>query len=161
MSSSKPRSDAQRLLACAIRYAGRGVRSSHQVRAYLTRLGTASGAVARILTACRARGLVDDLACARLRADDLARRGYARAAIFAKLSGQGLAEQDIAAAARGLGDDAARAREVAQTHLRRSGRRASRAGPQRVARVLASRGFDADLIEQILADSGDRSHAER
>ena len=161
MSSSKPRSDAERLLASAIRYAGTGVRSGQQVRAYLQRAGAAVGTAERIVAACRVRGLVDDRACARLKAEHLARRGYAWAAIRVKLSAQGLTDGDIASAGRVLGtaaDDAARARGVAASYRRRTPRPTA----QRITRALASRGFDADLIEHIVADScgSSASHAE-
>ena len=162
MSSSKPRNDAeQRLLASAIRYAGTGVRSSRQVLALLRRAGASSREAQRLVAACRARGLVDDRASTRLWAEQWARRGYAWSAIRVKLSGKGFADGDIVAAARHLGttaDDAARAREVAAS----SRRRVPRATAQRLARLLASRGFDADLIEHVVAEScgSPASHAE-
>ena len=161
MSSSKPRNDPARLLAAAIRYTSTGVRSSQQVRATLRRAGAASGTAERIVAACRVRGLVDDRACARLRAEHLARRGYAWAAIRSTLSTQGLTDGDIASAGRVLGtaaDDAARARGVAASYHRRT----PRPTVQRITRALAARGFDADLIEHVVADScgSSVSHAE-
>ena len=162
MSSSKPRSsDADRLLASAIRYAGTGVRSSRQVLAALRRAGASAREAQRLVAACRVRGLVDDRACARLRAEHLARRGYAWAAIRATLSAQGLTDGDIASAGHALGtaaEDAARARDVAASYHRRIPRPTA----QRLARRLASRGFDADLIERVVAESCgvSASHAE-
>ena len=168
MSSSKreakPTAD---VLSLAVRYTRARVRSVHEVSSYLQRRGVSRETATRVVTACQARGLVDDRACACLWADHWARRGYAWAAIRLKLSAKGLEDEAIDHAANGLegaSDDAARARLVAETYLSRRhvspdrrARRLSRSMAPHVAgglaRTLAARGFDADLIERILNES--------
>ena len=137
------------------------MRSAHEVRAYLLRRGAAPEAAARALTACRAQGLIDDAACARLWADHWARRGYAAAAIRAKLSEKGLDARTIDRAVDDLvpsTDDAARARALLDRRLER----APRASRPALARLLTARGFDPDVTEQVLdASLGPApSHAE-
>ena len=163
MSSSKPGSERDRTLAATLRYARSGVRSAAEVRAFLRRRGVAPGTMARLMTACRAHGSLDDRACARLWAGHWARRGYAGAAIAQRLAAKGLGAHTIDVAlshlARESPDDA-RARLLADSYLRRqpgaprrgrSWRAPRRAG--RLARALASRGFDSDVIERVLGES--------
>jgi len=153
MSSSKPESKPDRLSAAAARYARTGVRSAREALAYLRRAGASPTLAARLVAQCRARGLVDDRACARLVAEHWARRGYAWSAIRTKLLDKGLDDDAIARAAAQVGaerTDQERARAVSTSVLRRTRGRVLRAGS--LARVLASRGFDEDLIEQILSE---------
>ena len=169
MSSSKPGTERHRTLAAALRYAQSGVHSAEEVRAYLRRRGVASTAIARIVAACREQGSVDDRACARLWAEHWARRGYAGAAIARRLSAKGLdahtIDVELNYLARGSPDDA-RARLLADSYLRRhSGspqRERSLPAPRRagrLARTLASRGFDSDVIERVLGESFDSPRA--
>ena len=156
MSSSKLEDDTSRALAAARRYVQAGVRSRHEVTTYLRRRGVTAETASRAIATLGARGLLDDRACARLWADQWARHGYASAAIRAKLAAKGLEEETIDHAITqlqmSLGDEA-RAREMVVRRARpRAGRRQERA---RVARTLASRGFDSDLIEQVLNESFD------
>ena len=128
------------------------VRSNEEVCAHLRRRGVSPRRAARALAACRARGLVDDRACARLWAEHWARQGYAWAAIRLKLSAKGLTDDAIRVAEQSMGrapDDAARARQVVVQRARRAGSR----GRLGLARALASRGFDADVIDRILTES--------
>ena len=157
MSSSRPSPDVASLLGWVSRSTRSGVRSTQQVAASLRRRGVAPEVVAQVVGACRRRGLLDDRACARLWADAWARKGYAWAAIRAKLAEKGLDEEAITQAGGRVGlaatsADEARARELLQ---RRIGRRP---GPTRAqaARLLAARGFDADLSERLLNDSFER-----
>ena len=175
MSSSKRASETRvvdavlqepvpRAVTLVARYAGAGVRSTQDVRDYLARRGVASPLAERVIAACQAQGLLDDAACARLWAEQWARRGYAWAAIQVKLAVKGLDRQAIHAAARHLGGargDAARARALL---AHRSGRTERRGGGAanapgeraRLARRLASRGFSPELIERVLdPPSGD------
>src|SRR3989338_4192951 len=150
-SSSLRRSDApEPALRRALQYAQRRVCSEQELLAYLARRGVAATAARRALRACRAHGLVDDRACARLWADEWARQGYAWSAIRERLSARGLPAEAISAAARTVGGpsgDAARAqRLVARVRKRRPG------APARLARQLAARGFDAELIERVLGE---------
>ena len=144
-SSSLRRSDApEPALRRALQYAQRRVCSGQELLAYLARRGVAATA------ARRAYGLVDDRACARLWADEWARQGYAWSAIRERLSARGLPADAVSAAARIVGGpsgDAARAqRLVARVRKRRPG------APARLARQLAARGFDAELIERVLGE---------
>lgn len=150
-----PAADAGRwwdVLALARRYAGRGVRSTQEVRTYLRRHGVPPAAIRDAIAACRAQGLLDDRACARLWTEHWARRGYAWAAIRLRLTAKGLTDDAIRMAERTMGrapDDLARAREVVTQRARRAGPRER----SRLARVLASRGFDADVISRVLTES--------
>ena len=159
----------------ARQYAQRGVRSIHDVRALLDRRGVPPETATRVVLECRARGMLDDAACARLWGEHWARRGYAWAAIRAKLFLKGLDEPSIRHAASMLGGatgDVARARLLAVQLARRSrrspgssdaasrmpaGRRGERA---RLARRLAARGFDSDVIERVVSERFDPIPAE-
>ena len=155
MSSSKPAAK-QALATKTLRYAQVGVRSTRDVLTYLERRGASRQITARILAECRALGLLNDRAAARLWAEQWARRGYAAAAIRLKLQAKGFDTQisdEAAARAGSASDDEARARLLVASSLRRQSSRPGRV--QRLARVLASRGFDPDLIERVLA----RPHA--
>ena len=141
-------------MAAALRYARAGVRSQREVLERLRRDGCAHGVVERALAECRRQGLVDDRACARLWAEHWARQGLAWAAIRLKLSAKGLGDRAVEEAAVSVGatpaDDEARANAVVARRLRVATVRLSRS---HLARVLASRGFDSDVIERILAAS--------
>lgn len=151
MSSSKLESN----LAGAIRYASTGVRSRQDVRAYLERRGAPRQTITRVLDTCSARGLLDDRACARLWAEHWARRGYASTAISQRLTEKALdaaaIEHAVHAMAR-TSDDEARAKAVVAGHL---GRRTVQPSRSRLARTLASRGFDPDVIERVLCEALD------
>ncbi len=156
ISSSRPGDDPHRLLAVATRYTQRGVRSTQDVLAHLRRAGASAGTAARVVVECRSRGIVDDRACAQLWADHWARRDYAWSAIRLKLSEKGLDAQTIDTAAHKLGNasqDEARARHAVTDAQRRSSSRSTPHQADRLARTLASRGFDSDLIERILNDT--------
>ena len=153
MSSSKPQDDASRALAAAVRYANRGVRSRREVAAHLRRRGWSSRAVAQAAARCAGGGFVDDRVGARLWAEQWARQGYAWAAIRVKLAAKGFSARAIEEAARGIAhpvDEAARARQLIATR-----RRSARDPRQRfrLARLLLSRGFYPELIEQVLGAS--------
>ena len=153
MSSSKLEDDLSCALACALRYVRAGVRSRHEVATYLRRRGVAAQTTSHTIATLAAHGLLDDRACARLWADQWARRGYASASIRIKLAAKGLDEETINHAITQLRiflDDEARARELAARYARP---RAGRLERVRVARRLASRGFDSGLIEQVLNES--------
>ena len=161
MSSSKPAADV--LATGALRYARVGVRSTRDVLTYLERRGASPNATARILADCRTLGLLDDQAAARLWAEQWARRGYASAAIRLKLQAKGFdarISDEAVTRAGSASDDEIRARLLVASSLRRQTARPGRS--QRLARVLASRGFDPDLIERVLASPPmDIRHAKR
>ena len=147
--------DVAPAVTLALRYVQAGVRSRQNVVTYLRRRGVAADSANRAVTALCTRGLLDDRTGARLWADHWARRGYARMAIRLKLAARGFDDEivDHAIARLGIsGDDEARAREVA---ARFGHARAGRSERTRAARTLAARGFDPDLIEQVLNESFD------
>ena len=158
-----------RALVAARRYLRARVRSAYELRSYLQHRGYPPEVVGRVIARCRADTLLDDRSCARLWADHWARQGYAWSAIHAKLSAKGLEEDAIQHAASRLriaADDRARARLVAAQGASRSTQRsdvrerarlceatASRQRSRaRLARRLASRGFEPDVIAQVLDD---------
>ena len=153
MSSSKAGDEFAHALAAALRYTRAGVRSTQEVLNYLHRRGVAPRLARRVIGEARARGVLDDHACARLWAEHWARRGYAWSAIRLRLCAKGLDEDAIEQAANQqerASDDDARARLVV-ARQRRHG-----AGPRqrsRLARTLTARGFDTDLIQQVLDES--------
>lgn len=151
MSSSKRAHEVSRGVTALTRYARAGVRSRQQVLAHLRRSGVSPRAALRLVQACEARGVVDDEAAARLWADQWARQGWAWAAIHAKLEARGFTPQAIERAQtrlRGTAEDEPRARQLLAERLRRG--RGDRA---RLARTLASRGFDPDLIDRLLDEA--------
>ena len=150
MSSSKRADELQRALKTLPKYVAAGVRSTHEVLAYLRRRGIPPQHAARIVSDYRIRGRLDDRACACLWADHWARQGYAWSAIQLKLSAKGLGEDAIAEAASRLGPastDEARARLLIAQRTQGGMDRRQRV---RLARTLASRGFDPELVDQVL-----------
>ena len=154
MSSLKREHERSRVRRLVNRYARGSVRSTQEVRADLERRGVSSTVAARVIAECQTLRILDDEAGARLWADQWARCGYAWTAIHAKLSLRGFSDETIERAAKRLGtagDDDARARLVVAASLRRH--RTRPATRWSLARTLASRGFDADLIERVLNES--------
>ena len=152
MSSSKPH-DEPCVPTALSRYVRSGVRSTQEVVTYLRRHGVPPTRAARVVKQYRAQGLLDDRASARLWAEHWARRGYATAAIRLKLAAKGFDERvidDTIHQWHPPSDDEERAREVVAQRVRRTAVRPARA---RLARTLASRGFDSDVIERILNES--------
>lgn len=166
MSSSKLRRNdpSARAWGLARRWLRFGTRSTAELRTYLRSKQVPHALIPIMVQRAGAVGLVDDRACAALWATRLADQGYAREAIRRRLEAKGLAVplQD---------DDESRAREVVQRVLSLAGARDPRPGiprpraegrgqtirglrlQRRLARLLAQRGFDSDLIDRVLAES--------
>lgn len=162
MSSSKPRlSDADAATTQLVRYAQGGVRSVREAAEFLARRGVDGPRAEQAIAACRRQGLLDDRASARLWAEHWARRHYAGAAIAQKLQDKGLDDGVITEALDRLAraqTDRDRARQLVADA---SSRGASAQGRLRLTRHLAARGFDAELIDQVLTESlGPPAHAE-
>ena len=141
------------LLTATLGYAKAAVRSSHEVRAYLRRCGIPPSTATRLLAACRDRGLLDDQASASLWAEHWARQGYAWAAISLKLSVKGFDVQTIRSIGNTLArvsDDETRARAVVSQRVR--GGVTDPRQRLRLARRLASRGFEPDVIQRVLGE---------
>ena len=137
------------------RYLKTAVRSTNDVRNYLTRRRVAPRTREAIVLRAEAQGLLDDEAAVRLWADHWARRGYAWALIEEKLASKGFEEAAIRAAATTYGhasDDEQRARAAVSKALRCSPSLPSRQA-HRLARMLASRGFDPDLIGRVVGET--------
>lgn len=147
MSSSKPGDEVR---AGVLRYLRTGVRSTRDALQYLSRRGLSLQRATGLVATFQAQGLLDDRAAARLWAEHWARQHYADSAIRLKLLAKGfdepLARNTIARLLCDANDEE-RARRLLAQHLRRS---SSRSVPSRLARLLASRGFDSELIERVL-----------
>ena len=152
MSSLKPGNES-RAPAALPRYLRSGVRSTREALSYLRRHGVPEYRAQRLIAAYQGRGALDDRVAARLWAEHWARQGHAAAAVRLKLAAKGFADDLIdATIARYVppADDEARARGLVSQHLARAADRRTRT---RLARTLASRGFDPDVIERVLAES--------
>ena len=90
-------------------------------------------------------GLVDDVRFAAERARILAERGWGDAAVRADLERQGVSAEVVAEAIQALEPERERAARLA----------ARRGGGVRAARWLAARGFDADALEEVIANDRD------
>ena len=169
MSSSKPppRDEAGRARRLARRYLRFGVRSIHETRTHLQAAGIPARTIASVLVACARQDLVDDRACAKLWAARLADRGYAWGAVREQLLEKGLDPRvvtQVLAPLAARDPDASRARLLLEREIdraRAARTRASRRGLHaRWARLLARRGFEPDLIDQVLADSPEPASAD-
>ena len=157
MWSSKrvPDRETRRLLAAVTRYTRVRVRSTHEVRAYLQRHQASPPVLQHLLDILTAQGLLDDRAAARLWAEQWARRGYAAEAIRVKLSMRGFEDRTIAQVTTAMSSPA---EEIGRAHhlvSQRShrGQRGDQREAGRVRRLLVSRGFDVDVIEQVLGNN--------
>lgn len=151
MSSLKkagPKSPAVPGQDAVLRYVGTVVRSRREVEAFLARRGVPAAEQAGVLAACEARGLINDAAAARLWAQHWLDQGYAWAAVRERLRTKGIDDRtlhSLDAQDRFAGEDESSARRVA---ARLRGRSAAA-----VARALALRGFDPDVIERVVSDT--------
>jgi SOS response regulatory protein OraA/RecX len=127
----------------ALRHRDHSARSLEQK---LERGGVAPAERAATLDTLGRAGLLDDARFASDRARTLAGRGWGDAAIRADLERQGLDGEPVAEAIAALDPERERAREHA----------ARRGGGPRAARWLASRGFEADALEGLVAEEGEQ-----
>ena len=137
---------AARAWGLARRWLRFGTRSTAELRTYLRSQQVPHALIPVVVQRAGAAGLVDDRACAALWATRLADQGYAREAIRRRLEAKGLAIPP-------LQDDESRAREVVQRVLRRPQAVRGLRLRRRLARLLAQRGFDSDLIDRVLTES--------
>ena len=152
MSSLKPRRrDPARLIRTYLRT---GTRSRAEVRAYLRQRGMAVPDAARVTRELERSGALDDRVCAKLWMQRLADAGYAWPVIRERLREKQLSERlinECLTHARDDDPDHDRLRAIATARLAHLPASDSRRR-QRLARWLASRGFDLDLIEPVLAE---------
>ena len=155
-------SEADPIPADVARYVKGHVRSTRDLRAYLSRRGFTRSVAARLLARLKTLGVVDDTTAARLWVEQWAREGYAWAAIRVRLSAKGFDARAIrqAAGRDTAADDRSRAFGVVAERLRRAVAEGGQPRTDvamrqraRLARRLAARGFDCDLIEQVLDES--------
>ncbi len=116
-------------------------RSAAELETRLEQRGVAAAEREQALATLERIGYVDDERFARTRAEQLAARGSGDALIRYDLEGRGLAAEHVETALAALNPERERAAEIAE----RRGRTV------KTARYLASRGFDADALEGIVA----------
>ena len=116
-------------------------RSAAELDARLERRGVGEAEREQTLETLERVGYVDDDRFARTRAEQLAARGSGDALIRHDLEGRGLAAEHVEAALAALEPERDRAAEIA----------ARRGRSLKTARYLASRGFDPDALEGIVA----------
>ena len=116
-------------------------RSAAELDARLERRGVGEAEREQTLETLERVGYVDDDRFARARAEQLAARGSGDALIRHDLEGRGLAAEHVEAALAALEPERDRAAEIA----------ARRGRSLKTARYLASRGFDPDTLEGIVA----------
>ena len=154
--STPPTRSRDSLYRRARRFVARGTRTERDLRAYLERQPAAAGKAAEVFERLRQSGWVDDRACARLLAEDDARRGYAWGAARQRLQARGLAAATVEAAVRPLerqATDRERAAELARAEaerLQRIGRPVARMRAS-LLRYLARRGFDEAVVDDAAA----------
>ncbi len=148
-----------RVLSATTRWLGRRPRSRAQVQARLESRGVAPPMVQRLMQRLEELGLLDDAALGReLIAQITARRPAGAALLAAKLVQRGLSEELAQRLACEAGADPARTLAQALALARR--RQTPWAGlPQasqarRLAGLLARRGFEEDIIHDVLAELG-------
>jgi SOS response regulatory protein OraA/RecX len=120
-------------------------RSRQALEDRLGAAGVAAPARAQALETLERVGLVDDARLAVDRAQALAERGYGDAAIGFDLERQGVGDEAAASALAGLESERARAERLIE----------GRGRGARTARWLAARGFDAGVVEDLLAGFAD------
>ena len=148
-----PGPDTQRAAALARRYLRCGTRSTAQLRAYLEARHLPPSLTDTLIAQCTREGLLDDAVCAKLWARTLRERGYALAAIREQLLAKGLAASVSDPALAVLRAEASDAQVAAEMAQRQRQKRASAAAsqPQRLARWLATHGFDEEMIGELIA----------
>ncbi len=116
-------------------------RSAAELELSLERRGVGQAERKQALATLERVGYVDDQRFARTRAEQLAARGSGNALIRHDLEGRGLAAERVEEALATLEPERVRANRIA----------AQRGRSVKTARYLASRGFDADALEAIVA----------
>ena len=152
MSLSKPplRPDLRRLIRTYLRT---GTRSRAEVQAYLRQRGVSLSEAARMTRELQRAGALDDRACAKLWMQRWMDEGYAQHLIRERLREKQLPERvidELLCDARHEPDDH-RLRAIATARWARLPASDPRRR-QRLACWLASRGFEPDLIERVLAE---------
>lgn len=128
-------------------------RSASELRERLRKRGYGPEAVTRVLDRLAETGLQDDTRFASLYADSARARGFASRRVAQDLRAKGVAgPTSIEAATAAPEEDAARAREVAARRARSMAGLAPEVRARRLSAFLQRRGFDHDVISEIVAD---------
>lgn len=128
-------------LAVATRALARREHSRRSLRERLLRAQVSAGEADEVVEELLRLGLLDDGRFARERARVLAERGKGDAAIRSDLEQAGVEAAEIGAALAGLGPEPERAARLV----------ARRGATLATARLLASRGFDDDVVAALVA----------
>lgn len=128
-------------LAVATRALARREHSRRSLRERLLRAQVSAGEADEVVEELLRLGLLDDGRFARERARVLAERGKGDAAIRSDLEQAGVEAAEIGAALAGLGPEPERAARLV----------ARRGATLATARLLASRGFDEDVVAALVA----------
>jgi regulatory protein len=120
-------------------------RTAADLRARLARKGFPPSTIEASLERAIALGYVDDLRAARAKATKILAKGVSRALIEQKLRQAGVPSRVVAEVMAEAPEDQA----LAQTALARRFR-SRLPSSERVARFLAGRGFDLELIEDVV-----------
>jgi regulatory protein len=135
-------------LDVAARLLTRAARTEAELEARLVAMGYRAATAAATVARCRDLGWVGDDAFARERARSLRQRGAGSLKIAADLAARGLADGVVAAAVEASCEGLSE-RDWARRALARAG---SPAGA-RAWRLLASRGFPEDVVEEVAGAS--------
>ena len=133
--------DQEQALDAALKALRHRDRSAAELDARLAQRGVGDAQRGQALETLARIGYVDDERFASARAEQLAARGSGNALIRHDLEGRGVASEHVEAALSALEPERERAAAIAV----RRGRSV------KTARYLASRGFDADALEGIVA----------
>ena len=133
--------EQEQALETALRALRHRDRSAAELGARLEQRGVGEAEREQALETLERIGYVDDERFARTRAEQLAARGSGDALIRHDLEGRGIAPEHVEAALAALEPERERASRIAE----RRGRSV------KTARYLASRGFDPDAVEGVIA----------
>lgn len=149
---SGPRGEEESARDLALRLLARP-RTEQQLRLALARRGYGEEVRERVLARLRELGLVDDLAYARAYVGEvLSRRPAGAAVLAARLAQRGVSRDHIAQALAevGAGEALEAARRAARAWL---ARHPGRADPNHLAAHLARRGFDWDVVREVVEET--------
>ncbi len=133
--------EQEQALDTALRALRHRDRSAAELDVRLERRGVGAVEREQALETLERIGYVDDERLARTRAEQLAARGSGDALIRHDLEGRGIAVEEIEAALGALEPERERAARIV----------VARGRSVKTARYLASRGFDADALEAVVA----------
>lgn len=147
----------RRATEACLRLLARRSRSRHELSQALERKGFSAQVQEQVLERLKGYGYVDDAGFARERATSLLRRGrLGPQGVLQRLQAHGLpgeeAREALAAASGALEFDALAAARQVLERRGLSGRPLAPRERARAARLLHSRGFPEDVIQQLLGD---------